>query len=128
MTESTNVEAVAEYFKWLTIDASSFVLEKESQIVTRTRLKPPNLGGKQRNSNVPTVNPDIELLNTQIDILRGNISQKELVLKKLRESDNLKSKRIIQLDSQLKEAHIMLSNKAETIREEEKDSNPSAHP
>ena len=62
------------------------------------------LSGKQRKSNVNKDSPDTEFLNSTINTLTGTIARNELELKKLRESNDLKLKRIVQLETQVKEA------------------------
>ena len=69
------------------------------------RTKLPPLTGRQRKSNVNTVNPESEFLRSQIDTLKGILSQNNEEIKKLKESNELKSRRINQLESQLQFAH-----------------------
>ena len=70
----------------------------------------PNLGGIQRKSNVTTQKPENELLRIQINTLKANLAKKEMEFKKLKESDNLKRLRIIQLESELATANETIIN------------------
>ena len=66
------------------------------------------LSGKQRGSNVNKDSAGTELLQTTIDTLRGTIAMKDAEYKKIKESDIIKSKRIMNLESQLKETQKTL--------------------
>ena len=85
--------------------------------VTRGRPILPTVSGKPKKSTVNKDHPDIELLNSQIVILMSKLSLKDLELKKVLESDDLKRKRIVQLESQLKSAQNLLLNSSKNIHE-----------
>ena len=48
--------------------------------------------------------PKVEFLQTAVDTLKATIAKNGLEIKKLKESNDIKAKRIINLESQLKEA------------------------
>lgn len=50
------------------------------------------------------MDPEIEFLNTAVSSCRSTIVQQEAELKKLKESLNVRNKRVIQLESQIVEA------------------------
>ena len=61
--------------------------------------------GKHRKSNaIGCDHPDIEFLESQINTLKSIVAKREAELKKIQESDNLKAKKIMNLESQLAEA------------------------
>ena len=59
--------------------------------------------------------PDIEFLESQIYTLKSVLARREIELKKLEESDNLKAKKIMNLEAQLNEAR-KAACQTETIR------------
>ena len=64
-----------------------------------------NFGGKHRKSNVNSCDhPEIEFMESQINTLKTVVAKREAELKKVQESDNLKAKRIMNLEAQLNEA------------------------
>jgi len=91
-----------------TFNFCSSEISSSSSINQCERAKLPPLTGRQRKSNVTTSNPENEFLRSQIDTLKGVISQSEEEIKKLRESNDLKSRRINQLEGQLLLAHDSL--------------------
>ena len=61
--------------------------------------------GKYRKSNaVGFEYPDMEFLESQINTLKSVMAKREAELKKVQESDNLKAKKIMNLEAQLSEA------------------------
>ena len=63
------------------------------------------LAAKHRKSNaIGCEHPDKEFLVSQINTLKSIVAKREAELKKVQESDNLKAKRIMQLEAQLFEA------------------------
>ena len=72
------------------------------------------LAGKHRKSNLNLNDPKIEFLQSQLDSCRGIIAQREAELKKIKESDTLKTKRIMQLDAQLQEATNLINKTSST--------------
>ena len=71
--------------------------------VPKTRQKQVPVG-KQRKSNVNIENPDKEFLKSQLDTCKGMIAQKDLEVKKLKESNDMRAKRISALESLLQES------------------------
>ena len=67
------------------------------------------LNSRHRKSNLNMDKPDLEFLQSQLDSCRGIIAQREAELKKVKESDSLKAKRIMQLDAQLQEARNLIN-------------------
>ena len=85
-----------------------------------TNKKLPKLAGKHRKSNATTCeHADKEFLESQINTLKSVVARREAELKKVQESDNLKAKRIMQLEAQLSEARdavcLLNSNGSEKI-------------
>ena len=77
---------------------STNIITENSNVVQR-------LATKHRKSNaVGCDHPDKEFLVSQINTLKSVVAKREAELKKMEESDNLKAKRIMQLEAQLCEA------------------------
>ena len=72
---------------------------------------------RHRKSNLNLDKPDIEFLQSQLDSCRGVIAQREAELKKLKESDSLKAKRIMQLEAQLQEARHQITKSSKPTEE-----------
>ena len=70
----------------------------------------PRLSGKQKRSTVNDTNPSIEFLNATIDTLKSALATNGLELKKLKESNEIKAKRIVGLETQLEEARKSLAS------------------
>ena len=70
------------------------------------------LNMRHRKSNLNLDKPELEFLQSQLDSCRGIIAQREAELKKMKESDTLKAKRIMQLDAQLEEARQLINKTA----------------
>ena len=81
----------------LCIASSSTTIETSS-----SRVKLPSLLGRQRKSNVNIDDPQIEFLKSQVDTLKGVIVQNNDEIRKLKQSNELKAKRINQLESQIR--------------------------
>ena len=64
----------------------------------------PKLSGRHRKSNILCDHPESEFLQSQINTLKSVIAMREAELKKSKESNDLKAKRIIQLEAQLNES------------------------
>ena len=62
------------------------------------------VSAKHRKSNINNEDPEKEFLRSQINTLKSIVAKREAELKKLEESDNLKAKRIMNLEAQLNEA------------------------
>ena len=73
---------------------------------------------RHRKSNIKVDNPETEFLKCQLDSCRGIIAQREAELKKVKESETLKAKRIMKHESQLQEA-INLINKSSPPTQEQ---------
>ena len=76
--------------------------------VPKNRTKPIPVG-KQRKSNVNLENPENEFLKSQLETCKGLIAQKDLELKKLKESNDLRGKQITNLESLLQEARNFIN-------------------
>ena len=61
------------------------------------------MSGKHRKSKVND-NPENEFLQATVDTLKSTIAKNDLEIKKLKESNEIKAKRIMNLESQLEEA------------------------
>ena len=78
----------------------------------------PQFSGKHRKSKVNTESPETEFLQTTVDILKVTIAKNDLEIKKLKESNDLKAKRIINLESQVEEARNTISkHQCNTLKE-----------
>ena len=77
---------------------------------------------KYRKSNAISCNhPDKEYLMSQINTLKSVVAKREAELKKVQESETLKTKRIIQLEAQLREArHDGISNISQDNHDQQK--------
>lgn len=64
----------------------------------------PQLSGKHRKSKVNQENPESEFLKATVDTLKATIAKNGLEIKKLKESNDIKAKRIINLETQVQEA------------------------
>ena len=83
------------------VDAQE-TIEKENHEDENIISKP---SAKHRKSNAIGCNhPDKDFLTSQINTLKSVIAKREAELKKVQESDNLKAKKIMQLEAQLREA------------------------
>ena len=76
------------------------------------RPKLPTLTGRHKKSNLNLDNPETEFLKSQVDTLKSLVSQNDEEFKKLKQSNELKSKRIIQLESKLQEAHNCIAQQS----------------
>ena len=76
------------------------------------REKLPTLSGRHRKSNLNLENPETEFLRSQVDTLKTAVSQNDEEIKKLKQSNDLKTKRIIQLESKLQEAQNCITQQA----------------
>ena len=72
--------------------------------ITENTDKIPRLSAKHRKSNVNNEHPEKEFLMSQINTLKSIVAKREAELKKSNESNELKAKRIMNLEAQLKEA------------------------
>ena len=79
-----------------------------------TRTKLPPMSGRQRKSNVNSESPETEFLKSKVDTLRGIFSQNDEAIKKLKQSNDLKAKRINQLESQVQEAQKLITDQTRT--------------
>ena len=85
------------------------------------------------NTNVNLENPDKEFLKSQLDTCNGLIAQKDLELKKLKESNDMRAKRITNLETLVQEARQFITKqntlfKANNIKIlDELDEKPNNH-
>ena len=79
-------------------------------------MKLPTLTGKHKKSTV-CEHPSIEFLEMQITALKTSLSSKELELTKLKQSDSLKAKQIMNLEVKLQDSLTALSNNSNVIKE-----------
>ena len=78
------------------------MIDDDSNVTNKKVSKP---SGKYRKSNaVGCDHPDLEFLESQINTLKSLVATREAELKKVQESDNLKAKKIMNLEAQLSEA------------------------
>ena len=70
----------------------------------------PQLSGKHRKSKVNDERPESEFLKATIDTLKATIAKNDLEIKKLKESNDIKAKRIWNLESQVEEAKNSMIN------------------
>ena len=74
------------------------------EVVHKTTLKQPTFTGKHKKSKVNIASPETEFLQTTVDTLKATIAMNELEIKKLKESNDIKAKRILNLESQVQES------------------------
>ena len=86
------------------MDNNLLYFTEKVQISSGGRTKLPTLTGRQRKSNLSTENPETEFLRSQVDTPKSIVSQNDEELKKVKQSNDLKAKRINQLEAQLQEA------------------------
>ena len=91
-------------------EAEPFLHQDQSTQSMRPVLPP--LVGRHRKSNLNLENPEIEFLKSQIDTLKSVLSQNDEEIKKLKQSNDLKSRRITQLESKLEEAQHFVTQQA----------------
>ena len=99
------------------ICSHSFTLNPNAepfQNIQKESMRPelPPLTGRHRKSNLNQENPETEFLKSQIDTLKSIVSQNDEEIKKLKQSNDLKSKRITQLEAKLEEAQNFVTNQA----------------
>ena len=87
--------------------------------------KLPPVSKKHRKTTLNIHDPDAELYQTQIDILRAENAKKEAENKKIRESNDLKAKRIITLESELQQARLLLNQQAGQAEQQSRANNQS---
>ena len=56
---------------------------------------------RQRSSNIPTKEPELEFLKVSLDTCRGTIAQQQSEIKKLNETLDIRNKVIVQLEAQV---------------------------
>ena len=88
--------------------------EAEPFIHSEQSMRPvlPPLTGRHRKSNLNQDSPETEFLKSQIDTLKSVLSQNDEEIKKLKQSNDLKSKRITQLEAKLEEAQQFVTQQA----------------
>ena len=84
-----------------------------SQIPTSpVQLQSPSV--RQRASNINIENPDVEFLRTALSACRSTITQQEAELTRLKESLDIRNKRILQLESQVGHASGYIAGREST--------------
>ena len=73
-------------------------------------VKFPSNSTRQRASNITVKEPEKEFLQTQLDSCRSTIVQQETDIKKLRESQDIRNKRLLQLEVQVGFSAAQLSS------------------
>ena len=86
--------------------------------VTPTMSTLPQLSGKHRKSKVNIENPEKEFLLSTVDTLKVSIAKSDLEIKKLKESNDIKAKRIMNLEAQLEEAKNTITKHKCLVSEE----------
>ena len=112
LTKTSNLDPHAPTFSLpqLTSSESSEIIDTVKEASNTSKVKQPTLTGKHRKSTLCD-HPDVGFLEMQIDTLKGALAKKELEYTKLKQSDTLKAKQIINLESQLQESMRTLTQK-----------------
>ena len=108
---------VPVYYSLQTLNPNAKTFSASAEPPSGERMKLPTLSGRQRKSNIKIDNPETEFLKSQVDTLKGIVSQNDEEIKKLKESNDLKAKRINQLELQVREA-LKLNAKKDENREQ----------
>ena len=85
-------------------------IQPDTQSAQQTQIRP-SRNSRQRGTNVGTTDPQYEFLQTALDTCRSTITQQETEIKKLKESLNIRTKRVMQLESQVGEAANYISSR-----------------
>ena len=72
---------------------------------------PPSNSIRQRSSNVASLSPDVEFQKVALDTCRSTIVQQEAEIRKLRETLDLKNKKILQLKGQIESSVSHLASR-----------------
>ena len=86
-----------------TLNPDAF-LPNDAAVIPSVVQKQPTFTGKHKKSKVNIVSPETEFLQTTVDTLKATIAMNEIEIKKLKESNDIKAKRIFSLESQVQEA------------------------
>ena len=81
------------------------------RITPSNNLKFPNNSIRQRTSNIPVDDPDKEFQKTALDACRSTIIQQETEIKRMKEGLDIRNKRIMQLESQVRLAASHISSR-----------------
>ena len=100
----------------LTSGQEALQVSSVSQTGQQPQPKFPSNASRQRTFNVLVTNPEAEFNKTALDSCRSTIAQQEADLKRLNETLDLRTKRIMQLDSQVGVAANYIASR-ETIAE-----------
>ena len=100
-TSSTVISVVSST---ATSTVSSSTPSVVSSTVTSRMTTLPQFSGKHRKSKINNENPEKEFLQGIVDTLKATIAKNDLEMKKLKESNEIKAKRIMNLESQIEEA------------------------
>ena len=84
-------------------------LNPNAEVFAPSNSKQPALSGKHRKSKVNEVSPEVEFLKATVDTLKATIVKNELENKKLKESNDIKAKRILNLEAQIQEAKTTIT-------------------
>ena len=71
----------------------------------------PTTATRQRSSNVNTIDAELEFHKTALNTCRSNIAQQEVELKRLKESIEIRNKRIMNLEAQVGHASDLFANR-----------------
>jgi hypothetical protein len=115
----TELKKASGYWKpsqWKCIFCKDNQVDSEiTVIVPDNSKKVPQPSRRHRKTNLNIDNPDMELYQSHIDTLKAVNAQKEAENKKLKESNDLKTKRINILEAELEQARsiLILQNKCQ---------------
>ena len=79
-------------------------LPNNVEVAPKPTAKQPTFTGKHRKSKVNQTSPETEFLQTTVDTLKATVAMNEMEIKKLKESNDIKAKRILSLESQVQES------------------------
>ena len=94
-----------------TITASSQPHDLQQQPTPPSRPRFPNTAARQRSSNVNVDNPELEFLKTALSSLRSTVSQQEVENKRLKETLEIRNKRIVNLEAQIGHASDLIADR-----------------
>ena len=72
----------------------------------------PSTNTRQRSSNIVVENPEIEFLKTALSSCRSTISQQEMELRRLKETLEIRNRRICNLETQVGQASDIIADRA----------------
>ena len=83
----------------------------QDNYIPRQASKFPTMAARQRTSNINTDNAELEFQKTALSFCRSTISQQETEIKKLKETLDIRNRRITQLESMLGHAADNIANR-----------------